>query len=147
MPRTDAITRLTPAQAAAQLLAAADETWTRQFLQELEHRVRADQLRHVMTRWRLSGGDVARIFRVSRQAVAKWLASSPPAEREPQVADLVAATEVLERYVRRERIAAVVRRPAPALGGHSLLQLAQQGRTAEVLDAVRTMVDLRRVQP
>lgn len=67
--------------------------------------------------------------------------------REPPIADLDAATDLLERYVRPDRIPAVVRREAPVLGGASLLDLARAGRTAEVLQSVRTMFDLRRVQP
>jgi hypothetical protein len=63
------------------------------------------------------------------------------------VADLAAATDVLDRRLKRELIPAVVRREAPALGGHSLYEMACQGHHDEVLKAVRAMFDLRRVQP
>jgi hypothetical protein len=63
------------------------------------------------------------------------------------VADLAAATDLLDRYVKRERIAAVVRREAPALDGRSLLDLAEGGDTEAVLARTREMFDLRLVQP
>jgi hypothetical protein len=84
---------------------------------------------------------------VSRQAVSKWVLDGAPADRQGQLLELDAATELLERYVRPERIPAVVRRGAPTSDGSSLLDLAFQGRTAEVLTAVQIMFDLRRVQP
>jgi hypothetical protein len=49
--------------------------------------------------------------------------------------------------VKRERIPAVVRRPAEDLGGRSLYELASEGRHADVREAVATMFDLRQVQP
>jgi hypothetical protein len=79
--------------------------------------------------------------------VAKWRGSGVPEDRLVALGDLAAATDVLERYVRRDRIPAVVRRPADLLGGHSLLELAEEGRHAEVRRAAHDMVDLRRVQP
>ena len=100
-----------------------------------------------MAAWDISAASVARIFGVSRQAVAKWRAGQVPADRAVAVSDLAAATDVLERYVRRDRIPAVVRRPAEMLGGGSLLQLAETGDTAQVRRQVAAMFDLRRVQP
>jgi hypothetical protein len=41
----------------------------------------------------------------------------------PERGTQVAATDVLERYLKRDRIPAVVRRPAPLLGGVSLVDL------------------------
>ena len=75
----------------------------------------------------LGGRAPAAIFGVSRQAVAKWRGSGVPDDRAVALADLAAATDVLERYVRRDRIPAVVRRPATLLGGRSLLELAEAG--------------------
>jgi hypothetical protein len=61
--------------------------------------------------------------------------------------DLAAATDELDRRVKRERIPAVVRRPASDLGGRSLLDLALDNRHVEVREAVARMFDLARVQP
>ena len=70
-----------------------------------------------------------------------------PDDRAVALADLSAATDVLERYVRRDRIPAVVRRPAEVLGGRSLLELAEEGRHDEVRRGAASMLDLRRVAP
>jgi len=87
------------------------------------------------------------MFGVSRQAVSKWFGNGIPAERAETLADLDAATDLLARKVKRERIPAVVRRSAQRLAGASLLELAEEGRHREVLEAVREMFDLRRIQP
>ena len=48
------------------------------------------------------------MFGVSRQAIAKWRVHGVPDDRLVALADLDAATDVLLRYVRPERIPAVV---------------------------------------
>jgi hypothetical protein len=107
--------------------------------------VRLERLRavhpldRVMQTWELSHADVGRMFSISRQAIAKWLNIGVPAERATAVADMAAATDLLQRHIKPDRIAAVVRRPAPALGGQSLLDLAAAGETAAVLAACRAM--------
>lgn len=106
---------------------------------ELDRMRRRDPLAHVIEVWDLSLTDVAAMFAVSRQAVAKWLDVGIPPDRAPAVADLAATTELLVRYIRRDRIPAVVRRTAPGLGGTSLLELAQRGDTTAVLAGTRAM--------
>jgi hypothetical protein len=49
--------------------------------------------------------------------------------------------------LKRERIAAVVRRKAPQLSGKSLLELASAGEYMKVRSAVETMFEFRRIQP
>ncbi len=142
-----ALHRLTPRAAAAAVTALGDEQWTRAFLSELEAQVRPDPLERFMTTWDLSASGAARVFGVSRQALAKWRTQGVPEDRLVALADLSAATDVLERYVRRERIPAVVRRPADLLGGASLLQLAEARRYADVRGGAVAMIDLRRVAP
>lgn len=126
---------------------APDHDWLRELTDELDRRVRTEPLERFAALWGLSGAEAARAFGVSRQAFAKWRRNGIPADRAPAVADLAAATDVLDRRVKRERIPAVVRRKADTLGGRSLYDLACEGRHREVLDAVRTLFDLRRVQP
>jgi hypothetical protein len=79
--------------------------------------------------------------------LSKWRQSGVPADRTPALMDHAAATDELDRRVKRERIPAVVRRPAPDLAGRSLLDLAMENRHAEVRQAVARMFDLSRVQP
>ncbi len=148
MTRTvSALRRLDPAAAVLAVTAEADDAWTLEFLHALETRVRTRPLERLMATWDLSAAGAGRIFGVSRQAVAKWRGSGVPDDRAVALADLVAATDVLERYVRRDRIPAVVRRQADVLGGQSLLEIAEAGRFADVRRGVVTMLDLRRVAP
>lgn len=138
---------LPPEEAAALLTRDAGEQWAREFLRHLERRMGEDPLERVMRAWDLSAAQLALVFGVSRQAVAKWRVHGVPVDRAVALADLAAATDVLERYVRRDRIPAVVRRPAKLTGGVSLLELAERGDTDAVRRSVATMFDLRRVQP
>jgi hypothetical protein len=148
MTRTvTALRRLDPAAAALAVTAGADDTWTLEFLHALESRVRTQPLERLMATWDLSAAGAGRVFGVSRQAVAKWRGSGVPDDRAVALADLAAATDILERYVRRDRIPAVVRRRADVLGGLSLLEIAEAGRFADVRRGVVTMLDLRRVAP
>ena len=142
-----ALRRLTPRAAAHAVVALGDDGWTQQFLAALAEEVRPDPLERVMSAWALSAAATGRMFGVSRQAVAKWRAHGVPEDRLVALADLEAATDVLERYVRVDRIPAVVRRPAGVLGDRSLLDLAMAGSFEEVRRGAAHMLDLRRVQP
>jgi hypothetical protein len=142
-----ALTDMSPIEVAALVLAERDQEWTRRLVDELDRAVRTEPLERFVDLWALSNAAAARIFGVSRQAFSKWLSNGPPASRSGAVADLATATDLLDRYVKRERIAAVVRRPAPLLGDLSLLEVAAAGDTQAVADAVVSMFDLRRVQP
>jgi hypothetical protein len=142
-----ALRRLDPTTVAAEISTSVDDPWTQEFLRALEARVRTAPLERFLATWDLSAAAAGRVFGVTRQAVSKWRGSGVPDDRAVALADLVAATDVLERYVRRERIPAVVRRPAEVLDGKSLLDLAEEGRYAEVRAGVARMLDLRRVQP
>jgi hypothetical protein len=126
---------------------APDEAWLRELTDELDREVRTEPLDRFAELWGLSGAEAARAFGVSRQAFAKWRGGRLPSDRAEAVADLAAATELLDRKVKRERIPAVVRRSAEGLGGRSLYDMACAGEHAAVLEAVRAMLDLRRVQP
>lgn len=147
MTSVDDLLRLSPGDAAARLSADADDPWVRRFVEELDRLDGTRGLERFLRLWDLSTAGGARCFRISRQAFGKWLRFGPPADRSTEIADVAAATDLLDRYLRRDRIAAVVRRPAPALGGESLLSLLEAGRSAEVLSSVRDMFDLRRAQP
>lgn len=132
-----------PRVAAAMLAAAAHDrpAWLAAFTGELEARGAGEQLPRVLRAWGLSSAEAARIFGVSRQAVAKWARSGIPAERLVPLGDLVAATDLLGHYLKPERIPVVVRRPAEALGGRSLVELATAGDTGAVLAACRAMFE------
>lgn len=140
------ITDMSPQEAAA-VLSRSDPAWARQLVDELDRTIRTDPLERFTELWDLSNSAAARVFGVSRQAFSKWLQVGPPASRAAAVIDLSTATDLLDRYVKRERIPAVVRRASPGLGDVSLLDLAAQGETRAVAESVAAMFDLRRVQP
>ena len=137
-----------PKRLADELVDASRERpeWLAAFAAELESRAMGDQLRRVLRVWGLSAADAARLFGVSRQAVSKWLAHGLPAERLETVANLAAATDLLVRYLKADRIPATVRRSADRLGGRSLLDLVADGDGREALEAVRAMFDFAAVQ-
>ena len=94
----------------------------------------------------MSQSDPARVFGVSRQAIGKWLATGVPTERATTIADLSAATDILVRHLTRDRIPAVVRRPAANLGGRSLLDLVAAGDAGAALEACQAMFAFERAQ-
>jgi hypothetical protein len=138
----------TPDEVAEQLAAEApDQAWLRALTDRLDELLGSTELDRLLSAWDLSLSEASRMFGVSRQALAKWRSGGVPADRMPALTDLVSATRLLERRIKRERIPAVIRRRAEALGGRSLLEIARAGEHAAVLEAVERMFDLRRVQP
>jgi DNA-binding transcriptional regulator YdaS (Cro superfamily) len=133
------ISSLPPAEAARRLAQEVSDDWLAEFAGSLpvdSHRL---SLRRILTVWGLSQSQAAETFGVSRQAVSKWIGRGVPAERLVTIADMDAATDILCHYLRRERIPAVVRRTAPGLSGLSLLGMVAEGRSADMLAAVRSM--------
>ena len=94
--------------------------------------------------WALSQAEVARLFGVSRQAVGKWLRHGVPPERAGAISDLAAATDLLVRHLKSDRIPAVVRRPIPSRDGVSLMDLLAQGDTPALLAVCRDMFRFER---
>jgi len=138
----------TPKEMVEELVGQApDQAWLREVTDRLDRRVRTEPLERFTTLWGLSGAEAGRVFGISRQAFAKWSVNGVPSERAEAVADLAAATDALDRRVKRERIPAVVRRKAEVLGGRSLYELACEGRHREVAEVARAIFDLRRLQP
>jgi hypothetical protein len=123
-----------------------DTNFARALQQHLARRLTDERLTRFEEVWALSASQAAKIFGVSRQAYAKWSTQIPP-ERQSDVALVEDITRLLLRYVAVDRIATVLRRNAEALDGRSLLDMANDGLLSDVHAAVRTMFDLRRVQP
>lgn len=132
---------------AHELADSADVAWVRELVDALDREVRRRPLERVISLWGLSNAAAARLFGVSRQAFSKWLAKGPPADRVDDVARVETITDLLERYVKRERIPAVVRRPAAVLEERSIIETLEAGNYREAADAVVAMFDLRRIQP
>ena len=132
--------------AVAQRLLAADEPATRALAQAIERRLATGSLDQLERVWDLSASQAASLFGVSRQAYAKWRVGGIPAERRADVAEISAITSALLNQVKVDRIPAVVRRDAEALGGVSIIDRVRRDPRAARL-AVEAMLDLRRVQP
>ena len=136
-----------PRKVAGEIVETArqDPGWLDAFAVALERERSHDQLGRTLAVWGLSQSEAARLFGVSRQAVSKWLASGVPTDRVGAVADLAAATDLLIRYAKRDRIPAVVRRGAVGLQGHSLVDLVAAGETRKALETCRAMFAFNRV--
>jgi hypothetical protein len=139
------LTDLDPGSAAAAIIERTADEWLDAFVAALDRHRAGDGLRHILEVWGVSQAEFARLRGVSRQAVGNWLSDGPPSSRLPEVGDLAAATDLLEHYLRRDRIPAVVRRPAEALSGSSLLDLVAAGRHEDVLAACSAMFDFHGV--
>ena len=132
---------------ARELVESADRDWLRELVDELDRRVRVEPLQRLISLWDLSNAGAARIFGVSRQAFSKWLGSGPPADRVDDVTSVDDITSLLDRYVKRERIPAVVRRPADRLEGRSLLETLEDGDYELAAEVMTETFDIRRIQP
>ena len=128
-----------PGAAAARLLADHDDAWVSALTDELDRQLQTRRIERIMRLWGLSRTELGAMFGISRQAVSKWLTHGVPPERAVVVADVDALTDLLDRYLRRDRIAAVVRRRAPRLGDRSLIELITTGRSSEALELTREM--------
>ncbi len=158
MPTETAIQKLRPEEAAKRVFRAReqDSAWLDRFAESLAGyregsgetsftvRQSGSDLARTIGLWQLSQAKAAALFGVSRQAFAKWLQRGVPADHAVAVADLKAATDLLEHYLKRDRIPAVVRRPIPALDGVTLLDLLGRGDTGRLLSACRAMFDFER---
>ena len=140
-------TSVAPGELARELVDSGDEAWIRALVDALDREVRRGPLERLVSLWDLSNAAAARLFGVSRQAFSKWLVSGPPADRVDDVAAVDDMTTLLDRYVKRERIPAVVRRRAEVFGGRTMLEMLEIGDYEETARLVGDMFDLRRVQP
>ena len=98
-------------------------------------------LERVMAAWQLSVTDVARLFGVARQAVQQWLDDGVPPARQVKLLAVLRMAELLERNLQPERIPAVVRTPARAYGGRSILEAIAADDHDAVLASVERSFD------
>jgi len=119
----------------------------RQVIDRLDHQLNASPLQRTVRLWDISATQLGDMFGISRQAASKWLAEGPPAARRDQVAVLGQATDLLDQWVKRERIPAVVRRRVDALGGRTRLEVALAGEFDVLRDEVADTFDLTRIAP
>jgi len=96
----------------------------RQIIDRLDRELNAGPLERTMRLWDISAAQLGVMFGVSRQAMAKWLSDDPPAIRRDQVALLDQSTDLLDRWIKRDRNLAVVRRSVDSLDGRTRLDVA-----------------------
>ena len=92
----------------------------------------------------ISMSEAGRLFGVSRSAVEQWLVRGVPRARLARAANLARIADILERNLKPERIAAVVREPARAYGTKSILDLVREGRDEEARAALERAFDWSR---
>lgn len=92
----------------------------------------------------ISMSEAGRLFGVSRSAVEQWLVRGVPRARLARTANLARIADILERNLKPERIAAVVREPARAYGTKSILDLVREGRDEQARAALEHAFDWSR---
>lgn len=88
----------------------------------------------------LTKAELGELFRVSRQAVSEWMDTGIPPKRLGDVSHVLRIASLLSRKLKPGRAALVVRRPAPALGGRTLLEVIHDD-PAKALSAVEESFD------
>ena len=89
----------------------------------------------------LSETELARLFGVRRQAIGQWRERGIPSARQAKAATIAATAELLSRQLKAERIPGIVRKPAKAYGGLSILEMIERDRHAELQEIVRRSFD------
>lgn len=119
----------------------------RQIIDRLDRELNVGPLERTMRPWDISAAQLGVMFGVSRQAMAKWLSDGPPAIRRDQVALLDQSTDLLDRWIKRDRIPAVVRRNVDSLDGRTRLEVALAGQFESLRDELTETFDVSRVAP
>jgi len=89
----------------------------------------------------LSKTELARLFGVSRQAVDQWRVRGVPGDRQEKAATVAATADLLLHQLKSERLPGIARRPAPAYGGMTMLEMIERDRHGELLERVRGAFD------
>jgi hypothetical protein len=89
----------------------------------------------------LSRVEVGRLFGVSRQAVDQWRARGIPGSRQEKAATVAAIGDLLAHSLKAERIPGAARRPAPAYGGLTMLEMIERDRHGELYRLVLDSFD------
>jgi hypothetical protein len=75
----------------------------------------------------LNKAEMGDLFGVSRQAVSEWMDKGVPSARIADVSQVLKVVSILSRKLKPGRTSLVVRRPAPTLGGLTLLEAMRDG--------------------
>lgn len=91
--------------------------------------------------FQLTATETGGLFDVRRQAIAQWLEHGIPPARQPKALVITQIADVLALNLEATRIPAIVRTPANAYGGHSMLEMIANGQEVELLEMVRDSFD------
>ena len=89
----------------------------------------------------LSETELGRLFGVSRQAVGQWRERGVPSNRMAKVTTVAAICDLLQHQLKPERVPGIARRPAPAYGGLSMLEMIERDRQDQLQSKVRQSFD------
>jgi transcriptional regulator with XRE-family HTH domain len=107
----------------------------------LDQLTEGEPLRGIMIALDINLTELGELFGVSRQAVAQWLEQGVPSDRQAKVATVAAICDLLERKLKTGRLPGVARRPAPAYGDRTMLQLIADDEHEWLLESVRESFD------
>ncbi|MDE0614237.1 MAG: hypothetical protein OXI32_07480 [bacterium] len=105
----------------------------------------SEPLKRAMDTLSLSKSDVAQLMGVSRQAVDKWLLAGPPADRASKLGAIAELADILRYRLLPGLPAEVVRRPAEAYAGRTMLELIANDEHDWLLQATKDSFDFSRV--
>jgi hypothetical protein len=92
------------------------------------------KIQRVATLLALSSGELARLLDVSREGLRRWLGgASVASDRWQTIDELNDTVEQLGRYLKPDRLPAVIRRPAESLGGATPLDWLVARRYQDLL--------------
>jgi hypothetical protein len=89
----------------------------------------------------LSETELAGLFGVKRQAIQQWRDRGIPSRRQAKASSVAAIADLLSHQLKPERIPGIVRRPAPAYGGISALEMIEDDRQEQLYEIVRRSFD------
>jgi DNA-binding XRE family transcriptional regulator len=89
----------------------------------------------------LTETELGRLLGVSRQAVGQWRERGVPSSRQAKVTTVASICDLLRHRLRPERIPGIARRPAPAYGDLSMLEMIERDRQEELHELVRRSFD------
>jgi transcriptional regulator with XRE-family HTH domain len=92
------------------------------------------KLQRIRTALGIRVAELARLLRVSREAIRKWEAGEPISEQWWSIIDqLSAAVDALMRFIKPEHLPSVVRRPVPGLNNATPLEWLASHRFEELI--------------
>lgn len=119
----------------------ADDVAAQRFLRRVRFHLNnpdtMNPLQRIMEAFDLSKTNTAALFGVSRQAISQWLSDGVPTDRQEKITALLALLDNLQRKLKADRLPGIARRPAPAYGGVTMLDLIARDRHDELLAITR----------